>query len=207
MNSHFSSAHRERGLSLIELIMFILIVSVALAAILQVLSLNVTHSADPQMRKQALSVAEGLMEEVQLARFTFCDPTDVQAEAATAAAVGAPGTGCLDPAHVENVGQEAVAGAIGRPFDNVNDYVAAFGTPVTFNADVAGTGFPNGYTATVSVSPGTGLGSAGSQITPVDASAANMNALLITVIVSYNNGNDSVRLDGYRTRYAPNSLP
>jgi MSHA pilin protein MshD len=37
-----------------------------------------------------------------------------------------------------------------------------------------------------------------------DGNAADTNVLRITVQVSY--GNDTVTLDGYRTRYAPNHL-
>jgi len=54
------------GISLIELIMFILIISIAVAGILLVMN-NVTgHSADTLVRKQALAVAESLLEEIEL---------------------------------------------------------------------------------------------------------------------------------------------
>jgi MSHA pilin protein MshD len=181
---------------MIELIMFIVIVSVAIAGVLQVLNLTTKSSADPQLRKQALSIAEGLMEEVQLAHFTFCDAADANVETATSPA------GCASLA--ENSGPEA---GNSRPYDNVNDDVATFGTSLTYTTDVAGGGFPGGYTATVTIAAAPGLGPAGEQIAPADATPANMNALLITVIVSYNNNQDSVRLDGYRTRYAPNAPP
>lgn len=57
---------RQRGVSLVELIIFIMIVSTAAAGILLVMD-NVTRSsADPMIRKQALAVAEAMLEEVQL---------------------------------------------------------------------------------------------------------------------------------------------
>ena len=56
----------QRGISLIELIMFIVIVSVSLAGILLVMNQVTSHSADPLIRKQALAVAESLLEEIQL---------------------------------------------------------------------------------------------------------------------------------------------
>ena len=54
----------QRGLSLIELIVFIVIVSVALAGLLSVFNIGAKASADPMIRKQALTAAEGMLEEV-----------------------------------------------------------------------------------------------------------------------------------------------
>ncbi len=71
--------HRQLGISLIELIMFIVIVSVALAGILLVLNVTTKSSADPLVHKQALAIAESLLEEVELMPFTYCDPDDVNA--------------------------------------------------------------------------------------------------------------------------------
>ena len=55
---------RQRGLTLIELIVFIVIVSVALAGVLAVFNGAVWHSADPMIRKQALAVAEAMLDEI-----------------------------------------------------------------------------------------------------------------------------------------------
>lgn len=57
---------RQAGISLIELIVFIVIVSVGLAGILSVMNVTTQHSADPMVRKQALAIAESLMEEITL---------------------------------------------------------------------------------------------------------------------------------------------
>jgi MSHA pilin protein MshD len=62
--------HGQHGFTLIELIMFIVIVSVGLAGILSVLNLTALHSSDPLYPKQALAIAEALMEEVQLKDFS-----------------------------------------------------------------------------------------------------------------------------------------
>ncbi len=59
----------ERGISLIELIMFIVIISIAVAGILLVMNKVTGHSADALVRKQALAIAESLLEEVQLQDF------------------------------------------------------------------------------------------------------------------------------------------
>jgi len=55
---------RQHGLSLVELIMFIVIVSVAIVGVLAVLDVTAKSSADPMVRKQALAIAEAMLEEV-----------------------------------------------------------------------------------------------------------------------------------------------
>ncbi len=60
------SSMPQRGVTLIELIMFIVIVSVSLAGILLVMNQVAAHSADPLIRKQALAVAESMLEEIKL---------------------------------------------------------------------------------------------------------------------------------------------
>ena len=64
---------RQSGVTLIELIVFIVIVSVALVGVLSVLNLTVSRSADPVVSKQTLAVAEAMMEEV-LSK-DFANPT------------------------------------------------------------------------------------------------------------------------------------
>lgn len=63
------SARRARGFTLIELIIFIVVVGAGLAGILAVFSNVVMGSADPVEPKQALMVAEAKMEEVLLQEF------------------------------------------------------------------------------------------------------------------------------------------
>jgi len=185
--------HRQRGVTMIELIMFIVIVSVALASIIAVMRITTANSADPLRRKQALMIAEGLLEEVRAASFTRCDPSDPVFD---------------DPANPvctipENWGQVAPEPVNPRPFDNVNDYVTAANVAATsFNtaagalADVTGQAMAvNGYAATVTVTPAVlgGVGTAGT--------AANTDVLRIRVSVTFG-GDAPVVLDTYRTRYA-----
>ncbi|MDH2919165.1 MAG: hypothetical protein PXX73_08230 [Sideroxydans sp.] len=59
----------QHGASLIELIMFIVIVSVALAGILLVMNTTTKGSADPLIRKQALAAAYSMLEEIELQDF------------------------------------------------------------------------------------------------------------------------------------------
>ncbi|RSZ60097.1 type II secretion system protein [Massilia atriviolacea] len=196
---HRPTLARQRGISFVELIIFMVIIGVGLAGILNAMNLTTRISADPLVTKQALMLAEGLMEEVQLARFTYCDATDARVDEAKAAALGVGNCATL----VENAGNEA-GGT--RPYDNVNDYVAAYGTPVQAFlssgklSDAAGREIPlPGYTVMLTVKP-TGL------LGPAGATLPQAEALAIRVAVFYNNV-ETVVLDGYRVRYAPNSPP
>lgn len=62
--------HNQRGVSLVELIMFIVIVGVALAGILLVMNTTTKSSADPLIHKQALAIAESLLEEIESQYFS-----------------------------------------------------------------------------------------------------------------------------------------
>lgn len=65
---------RQRGFTLIELIIFIVIVSVGLAGILLVMNTVVKSSADPLVQKQTIAIAESLLEEILLKSYT--NPAD-----------------------------------------------------------------------------------------------------------------------------------
>jgi MSHA pilin protein MshD len=56
----------QTGFTLIELIIFIVVVSVALAGVLTVLNITVKSSADPIQPKQAMLIAEAMLEEILL---------------------------------------------------------------------------------------------------------------------------------------------
>lgn len=60
---------RQRGFTLIELIIFIVVVSAGLAGILSVMNSVVKSSADPMVRKQAIAIAESLLEEILLKEY------------------------------------------------------------------------------------------------------------------------------------------
>ena len=178
---------RQQGISLVELIMFIIIVSIGVAALLAVFTTTVRKSADPVIQKQMLAIAESLLEEVEAKPFTYCDPIDANATTATSAA------GCATTA--EAMGPEAGESRTSttQPFDNVNDYGPSLTvSPITdvTGAAVAGLG---AYSATIAVSA-VALGT-------VPAT----DSLQITVTVT-GPGNNSLVLQGYRTRYAPNAI-
>lgn len=74
---------RQRGFTLIELIIFIVVVSVGLAGILLVINTVVKSSADPMVRKQAIAIAESLLEEIVLKDYANPVDGDVGAVRAT----------------------------------------------------------------------------------------------------------------------------
>lgn len=191
---------RQRGISLIETILFMVIVSVAVAGVMGVYTITTRSSADPLVRKQALAIAESLLEEVRLMPFTFCDPDDANVTTATSAVVGAGPTFCAtaaEAAMAPEAGETRYSAA--TPFDNVNDYhgfdtataVPAGICPIW--ATVAGDCIAAlaGYRATVAVAPTAFNGIPAAE------------ALLITVTVAGPNG-ETISLAGIRTRHAPN---
>jgi MSHA pilin protein MshD len=194
-------AHAQAGISLIELIMFIVIVSVGVAGILSVLNVTTQKSTDPQIRKQMLAVAEALLEEVQSKPFTYCDPNDPQAATAQSAAVGpndckikvealGPELAFSDPGPIVYQASNETRTSTDSPFDNVNDYNGLSLAPAS---DINGNSII-GYSAAVSVTQ-----------EQLEASVPLAASLRITVTVTH--GGASLSLSGYRLRYAPKSLP
>lgn len=190
----------QAGVTLVELIVFIVIITVTIAGVLKTLELANRGSVDPLLTKQALAIAESLLVEVEQQAFTYCDPDDSAASTATSAASctnsqdkGGAALTTPSPSTESRYSNT-------KPLDNVADY-GGFSMP---NADCAGicnagdnTPMPNltGYSATVSIARVGGTAPFTS--VPLDA------ALKITVQVT-GPANTLVKLIGYRVRYAPN---
>jgi len=71
--------NRERGATLIELIVSIVVIAIAAGAVLGLLSTSVGRSADAMVLAQGVSIAEAYLEEISLKPFT--DPDGVDSEA------------------------------------------------------------------------------------------------------------------------------
>ncbi len=78
-----SRAGPQAGFTLVELVIFIVIVSVGVAGILLVMNTVVTSSADPMVRKQALALAESILEEVLQKEYADPDGTSGETTRAT----------------------------------------------------------------------------------------------------------------------------
>lgn len=118
-----------RGMTLIEVVVFIVIVSVGLAGVLSAFNIATAKSADPVVRKQRITIAEQMLEEI------------LQKDYANPA-------GGFSPATVGNPAQAE------RPsFDDVDDYNMTGAFSWTGIRDLANTpvaGLEN-YTVTVTV--------------------------------------------------------
>jgi MSHA pilin protein MshD len=187
------SSSRERGLSLIEVVVFIVVLGLGIAGMAVLYNQLTLASVDPLVRKQAVAIANSLMEEIQLQPFTFCDPDDT-------AVTTANSTADCDPLKIENMGAETFSppGTETRSgsarFDNVNDYNAFSMAGIQ---DVTGNPISGltGYSARVDIFTAGG---------DFPAAVPAVEALRIRVTVD-GPTNVHVVLNGYRLRYAPKS--
>jgi MSHA pilin protein MshD len=186
------AARGALGVTLVELIIFIVIVMVALTATILAFNTLTKSSPEPLIRKQALAAAEALLEEVQLMPFTFCDPDDPNARTATSTAGCTGGVAGSEDGTIGPEAGEARFG--GTPFDNVSDYHGYTSSPNI--VDIQGATVVTGYSAAIEVTQG-GLGLG------IGVAA---NVLKVKVTVTAPDGTQ-IALEGYRTRYAPNTLP
>ncbi|HSG77726.1 MAG TPA: prepilin-type N-terminal cleavage/methylation domain-containing protein [Burkholderiales bacterium] len=180
----FSS--RQHGLSLIEVVIFIVVLGIGIAGLAVLYNRLTLSSVDPLVRKQAVAIASSLMEEIQLRPFTFCDPDDPAVFTAT---------GVGDCATPEGIGVEGGETRYGPTFfDNVSDYA---GPPDMLGSiqDITGATVLTGYSAQVRI---VAAGGDFPAAIPAD------EALRITITVT-GPANTQVVLQGYRLRYAPNS--
>jgi MSHA pilin protein MshD len=187
-------------MSLIEVVVFIVVLGIAFAGVLALYNQLTRGSVDPMVRKQALAIASSLLEEIELRGFTYCDPDDSKVYSATGPSVA---EGCTT---VEVIGVEGAetrygnTGPLNLRYDNVNDYN-------TFSMG-AGTGNPM---LTIDASAITGLDDYRVSVAIVNASAelpdvtVSTDALRITVTALHQPSGLSVTQQGYRLRYAPNS--
>jgi MSHA pilin protein MshD len=186
------SAKPTAGFSLIEVVLFIVVLGAGFGGLLALYNQITIASVDPVVRKQAVAIATSLLEEIQLRGFTYCDADDPNFYDATSAAECTAG-------YAESIGPDTTplpGGAETRytepRFDNVNDY-DGFSMSGASIRDIAGNaiGGLEGYSASVSVA-------AAGELTDV----ANTDALSIIVTVNAPTG-VRVVLQGYRLRYAP----
>jgi len=188
--------HKQAGLTMIELIVFIVVVSIGLVGILSVLNFTTRNSANPMLLKQQVAIAESLLEEIESKPFTYCDPDDANVTTAASTA------DCANPENATGAAPSTESRYNATdPYDNVGDY-AGFSMPAppgiinvgsSTNTNTVINGL-QGYSASIAISKaGTSVGL-----------ADNTAALRIDVTVKAP-GMSDITLTGYRFRYAPNS--
>jgi MSHA pilin protein MshD len=199
-----TQAKQELGVTLVELVVFMVIVSVALVGVLKVLDITNRGSVDPLVRKQAISIAESLLLEIEQQPFTLCDPDDANAATAVttadctggaAASQDKGGAALTSPSPNTESRYSTIS-----PFDNVADY-GGFTMP---DANCAGICSPgdntpllnlNAYKAVVTITRVGGT---------APFASFPLSAVLQIAVRVTGPANTDVTLTGYRFRYAPN---
>ncbi len=142
-----------RGVTLVELIVFIVIISVALVVLLNVFAFQVTNSVDPVARVKALERGQAVLDEILSRKFAEDTPTG-----------GVPACGSVDD-------PDGICAGITSDgdFDDVGDY-----NGITDNTD-------SNYPVSIQVAPAgadLGLGNNGRLIT-VTVTASNGETLTL----------------------------
>ena len=161
-----------RGFTLIELIVFILIVSVGVIGILLVMNVTVKSSADPVVRKQSLAMAEAILDEV-LSR-EFANPAGGYTETAPAT--------CANRALYDDVSDYAC-------FDGTTHSKEIHGDSTLGSSPIAALA---AYRATVVVDA-----TAGAVLGAIPVGQIKK----VTVTVTVTGGSETIQLSGYRANY------
>jgi MSHA pilin protein MshD len=199
-------ARRSGGFSLIDVLLVIVLLGVMSGALMTLSGRVAVQSAEAMKTRQALTIAQALLDEVRHMPFTFCDPSDVRASIATSATPGAPG--CTNAAMIDALGSEpgeSRTNAFPNRFDGVTDY----------DGFASGTGCGGGLCkldGSVLTVPTSSLAGCNAGVT-VTAQAINSipafdangqrQVLRIGVTVTCP-GTQPLLLEGIRVRHAPN---
>jgi len=162
---------RQRGFTLIELIIFIVVVAAGLAGILSVMNSVVKSSADPMVRKQAMALADSILEEILLK--SYCDPDTVIVNPPNPPACGA---------NTVESGRDTYDDV--DDFKDISEVISATG-PIFLNMPEG----LYGYRIRIAL-----------EVPPAAAAKlGTLDAKRVTVTVS--RGPESISLTGYRTNY------
>ena len=74
-NDTLFTLRKNTGLTLVELIVAMVVISIAFTGVLLIMNYATSHSADPVLQRQALAIAESYLEEIMLKDVT--DPDGV----------------------------------------------------------------------------------------------------------------------------------
>jgi MSHA pilin protein MshD len=199
VNNNVFKNNQQSGVTLIELIVFIVIVSVAIVGVLKALQVANRDSVDPLVRKQAMSIAESLLQEIQQQPFTFCDPDDANAGSAISTA------DCTVSQDKGGAALTSPSPATESRYDNSNplDNVADYGGFTMPGGGCAGICLPGdntplaglvGYAANVAITRAGGV---------APYAAMPSDSVLKILVTVTGPANTTVSLTGYRVRYAP----
>ena len=173
-------SRRQTGVTLVEMVIFIMIVSLSVAGILIVMTATTQRSADPMIQQQALLIAESYMEEILHKGFTDPNPGETQVCHTTVPFKEASRASYDNVCDYHNLND--TAGAVDQLGNTVTGLTA-------YNVSVSVIG---------SVGDATALGPNASQINNTGA----LRVLRVDVEVTHDDVSDfQMRLTGYRTNY------
>ena len=171
----------QRGVTLVELVITIVVIGVGLAGILIVMDRTTRASGNPVVQHQAIAIAEAYLEEI-LAK-PFCDPDVAPCQ-----------TGVLNPPGSPNCLVCPAAEGSRDLYDNVCDYNGLPDTVVRNQIGNAIAGLA-AYAVQVNILTNDSLGTGGTQL-----NGAACEVLRVQIQVTGPGGTD-IRLSGYRTNY------
>jgi len=177
-----TSSHHHSGFTLIELIMFIVIISVGLTGTLLAFNTAIKNSADPMLTKQALRVAEGMMQEVLQKEYQN-DATDASNSSSTLGCTPTTTPTCLANTPADRVN-----------YNDVDDYNGFSQTGVTLLDGVTAVSGLSDYTVRVVIDK-TATGAT------VGALTGGVPNQVKKITVSVTGGGQTIELTGYRTNY------
>ena len=130
------AGHRQRGVNLVELIISIVIISIACTGVLLIFAQTVRHSADPMIQTQALAIAEAYLDEILARQIT--DPSGGDTGGVEAGETRSTYDDVNDYNGLSNTPPQDQSGAVAdfAPFDNQPD-LAGYQVDVTVTANVA----------------------------------------------------------------------
>ena len=192
------------GFTLLDVLLVIVLLGIVAAALTTISARLSAQTSETLKMRQALALAQGLLDEVRHMPFPYCDPNDARARLATGAFLG--GTGCASL--VDGLGPEpgeSRYNAANR-FDSVSDY-QGFAMPgpgcaglcdlngVVLNA----TGPLIGCSVLVTL--------AAQALTGIAALDANGRPQTLRIVVAVTcPGAPPVYAEGLRVRHAPNLI-
>lgn len=173
------------GFTFVELVIFIVVSSVALVGVLALYQQATAKAADTIVSRQAREAAHELLEEIQSMPFTFCVTSDPAASTAGSTA------GCNTVQVLSPVAGKS-RGSLTNPFTNVGDYGGYSRVGIV---DIAGGALPglSAYTISVALSQPALTGIPSSELIRIDVAVSGPYGPLT--------------VSGYRLRHSPNALP
>lgn len=177
--------HSSIGFTFVEIVIYILVVSIGMIGILAIFQVAGKNSSETMARKQEMEAAEALLEEIELMPFTWCEPNDPAAQTAQSTADCSIAQG-LAPTPGQSRGDAL------NPYNHVGDYAGYAASPPT---DILGQTLPGlaGYSYSVS-------------ITPISVGGIPSSDLL-RIDVSVSGSAGSMTATGYKARHSPNATP